>query len=247
VERSGTPSASEARKGATPGWWSAAEPGGGCALKKQYALKPNFLYLPEYKTEALENKFLDKFLQSFSLELPHRDTLNEYIELIVPEIRPWGEDLYEMEHFSEQGGKPWLEVSDRADFQEAVLHFFNEGGEYLRSINGNVGRGTWRLLERTNKIIIDLHSGGRPAVSEIYELIFLDDTFFILEKHGVQGRDINKRQFLVLGYEPYIKSLDWREYVEYLFNTYRSRSQKYRLMVLFLILVLAFIIVLSVW
>lgn len=179
--------------------------------------------------------------------MPHCDTLNEYIALVVPEIRPWGEDLYEMEHFSEHGGKPWLEVRDDVNFHEAILHFFNEGSEYLRSVNGNVSRGTWRLLERTNKIIIDVHSGGKPAISEIYELVFLDDTFFILEKHGAQGREVNKRSFLVLGYEPYTKSLDWREYVELLFNTYRSKSRMYRITVIAIVVILAMLIVFSVW
>ena len=48
-----------------------------------------------------------------------------------------------------------MEIRDDENFHEAVLHFFNEGGEYLQSVNGNISKGRWRLMGNSNKIIIE--------------------------------------------------------------------------------------------
>ena len=183
---------------------------------------------------------LQKVAGNFSVELPELNSLEEYVEFIVPKIRPWGEDLRETEFYVVKGGKPWLEVRDDPNFHEAVLHFFNEGGEYLTSVEGNVQRGKWRLLEGTNKILIEL--GNK---SELYELAFLSNAFFILRKHG-NPNPKRKRNYLVMGYEGYIKGLEWRDYVELLFNTYRDKHRTFRTILILVVVIVLIIVLFSV-
>ncbi len=179
----------------------------------------------------LENKLLDPILRVFSLELPFYETMDDYLDFIIPLIRPWSEDLNETEYYIE---KPWMEVRDQEDFQEAVLHFYNEEGEYLISIDGNVYPGTWQAIEKNNKLILTRPIEG-AAQRELFDLAFVNDDFFILRKHGDQQRKGYKKYFL-MGRENLVSGLEWRDVMELLFNRYRSNSIIILMVVGFLIL-----------
>lgn len=200
--------------------------------------------LPLQEQRTLENAFLDRIFKMFSVELPYLDNLDDYLDTILPEMQQWGEDLIEQEYFVQYGGKPWLEVTDDEHALEDVLHFFNDDGEYLRSIDGNVFKGSWRLLPNTNKIVIEQGSG--TTKTEMYDLAYLDDYFFILQKRGDQPRKGNAK-YLAMGYEPAVSGLEWRDYVEALFNNYRNRSKTYRIVIWGIVLVAILIIALSVF
>lgn len=193
----------------------------------------------------MENNFLETVARSLNVELPNRQTLNEYLDLIIPEIRKWGEDLHETKFYVRKGGKPWLEIRDEANFTSTVIHFFNENGEYLRSTNGDVIKGKWRLLEDTNKMMIEAVGGGKDkGGTELYELAYLDNTFFILKKHGEPNQ---RRKYFVMGYEYSVKGLEWKDYVELLFNTYRSRHSSYRTVIIIILVVIVIIVLLSIF
>ncbi len=170
--------------------------------------------------------------ESFNPTLPDVGGLMDYLDFIVPYVSDWGQDLIETEYYTEDGGKPWLEFRDQPDFQEVVIHFFNPDGEYLRSVNGNVAKGKWRLLERTNKMIIEM-GGGKDkggGLNELYELVYLDSNFFILQKHGAA------QKYLVMGYEPVVRGMTWLDYVQALFLQYRSKHRTFILIVAMVIL-----------
>jgi len=169
----------------------------------------------------VENKFLDKLSRSLNVELPERDSFKEYLDLILPEIRQWGEDLYETDYY----------------FHEAVLHFFNPNGEYLQSVDGNVMRGKWRLIEGTNKMIIDMGSK-----SELYELAYLDSDFFILRKHGNRTS-----QYFTMAFEPYYRGLEWKDYVEALFNKYRANHGSYKSVIGVIAVIILIVILFSIF
>lgn len=185
----------------------------------------------------MENKFLDKLSRSLNVELPERDSFKEYLDLILPEIRQWGEDLYETDYYVGDGGKPWLEFRDSMNFHEAVLHFFNPNGEYLQSVDGNVMRGKWRLIEGTNKMIIDMGSK-----SELYELAYLDSDFFILRKHGNRTS-----QYFTMAFEPYYRGLEWKDYVEALFNKYRANHGSYKSVIGVIAVIILIVILFSIF
>ena len=190
---------------------------------------------------ALENKFLDSFTRSLSLELPVMDTLDEYLDLIIPLVRPWGEDLYEEEYYLETR---WIEVRDDDTFHESVLHIFRDENEYLHSIDGNIHRGIWRRLEKSNTLIIEQTAGNTVVKSELYDLAFLNKDFFILKKHGDQKRKGFKKYFL-LGRESHIQDLEWRDVVELLFNRYRNNRQ-WIFFVVFMVIIVAIVVFFSV-
>ncbi len=211
--------------------------------------------------------------QTFEINLPEKQSLDEYLDEMLPGIRPLSEDLRETKFYAVEGGKPWLEIRDDPNAQEMVLHFFNEGGEYLKSIDGNVTRGRWRLLDQTNKIIIEQGgksggsqggSGGKgggkgggshggqqgggkssgPAKSELYELAFLNAQFFILKKHGDQTRK-GRRKYFMMGYEGTVRGLKWLDCVELLFNEYRNQWSAFNTIVVIAVVILVILFVLS--
>ncbi len=173
-------------------------------------------------------------------------TLHEYLAFLLfspdTNIRQWSEDLSETDFYVVEGGKPWLQIQDRDNAFETVLHFFNPNGEYLLVVEGNVSRGKWRLLDNTNKMIIEQGQGR----SEMYELAFLSETFFILRKHG--GYAVGKKpNFLVLGHERVVARLEWRDYVELLFNTYRSQNKSFNNLLIFFVVLVVIVLLLSVF
>ncbi len=191
---------------------------------------------------AQENNFLDSIFRSFSLELPVLDTMDDYLDLIVPLVRPWGEDLYEEEYYLDTR---WLEVRDDESFHESVLHIFRPESEYLHSIDGNIHKGIWRKLEQSNTLIIEQTAGSTVVKSELYDLAFLSKDFFILRKHGDQQRKGFKKYF-VMGRENHIRGLEWRDVIELIFNRYRS-NRKWIFFVVFIVIIIAIVVFFSVF
>lgn len=176
---------------------------------------------------------------AFKSDLPEYTSMNEYLDWLIPQIRPLGEDLYEEKHYV---GRPWLEFQDNDFFHDTVLHFFNEGGEYLYSVNGNVSIGHWRVLDGTNKVLID--NKERSAEAELYDLAYMDRNFFVLKKHGgaQHGRGSS---YFVMANEGISRKLEWRDLMELMYSQYRSNNQFYFVLSVGVLLVIALIILLS--
>ncbi|MCB0644238.1 MAG: hypothetical protein KDC44_21490 [Phaeodactylibacter sp.] len=207
----------------------------------------------------MENKFLENIARSLNVELPYRENLKEYLQLILPEIQSWSEDISERNFYSSRGGKPWMEIRDEDNFNSKVLHFFNDQSEYIRSVNGDITRGKWRYMGDTNKFIIELGGGGgggggsnkgkdsgggggggSPKSSELFDLAYLDANFFILKK---SGRD----KYFFMGREGLVGGLEWRDCIELLFNNYRNRHKNYQLAVGAILVIVVIVILLSVF
>ncbi|MCO6486956.1 MAG: hypothetical protein J5I98_00995 [Phaeodactylibacter sp.] len=179
----------------------------------------------------MENKLLEKVSQAWSTEMPHSETMDEYLDQLLPSVRAIGEDLKESHFFL---GKHWLEFRDDEKFHDTVLHIFNDGGEYLKSVNGDVSSGSWRLMG-SNKIMIE---------DELFELSFLDPEFFILAKHGDQKR-LKKQKYFVMVFEPVGKRLEWRNVVEKLYAKYRDSNTYYYILAFVIVLVMILLVLLS--
>jgi hypothetical protein len=145
--------------------------------------------------------------------------MDSHLAFILPKISPYGEDLREENFWL---SKRWKEVRDDEGFHEAILHIFNNGGEYLLSLDGNVVKGTWKRLEKDNTLILEI-----SGKSELFDLKFLNPDFMILSKHGDQSR-LGKRRYFCLAHESASKvkgkELDWRNIMEKLFNVWRENS-----------------------
>ncbi len=165
------------------------------------------------------------FSQYLENELPEYDSLDEYLDAILPLVGQFSEDLSENEFYL---NKRWLEFRDHPNFHESVLHLFQDKGEYLISTDGNVAKARWKILEESNLMMLEKGAG------EFYELAFLNDEFFILSKHGDQSRK-KQRQYLVLGYEASMGGLSWKEYAEKLFYQHQTNKQMVLLTVIGLI------------
>lgn len=175
---------------------------------------------------------LDRIEDTFEVNLPvpAENSLEGYLETVLADVYKYSEDLRETEFYVEPGGKPWLEITDDPNIQESILHFFNDGGEYLLSIEGNVTKGKWRLLDGSNKLIIE----KGQHLSELYELAFLNRYFFVLRKHGSHRK---KGKYLFMGYEPVAQGLRWRDAVDMMYDAYRSNLTTFSYLVGFIVLI----------
>lgn len=182
----------------------------------------------------LKLKSLDVLGQAFSSEMPHADSLTKYLDMLIPVVKPWGEDLREGVFLS----RGWLEFSDDDNFHDVILHFFNKEGEYLRSVNGNVTAGSWRLMETPNKLLLEHDE------NELFDLAFSDKNFFILKKHGDQAR-LGQPKYFVMVHEPLGRKLEWRDAMELLYNTYRSNNSFYFTLAAIVLVIIAIVLIYS--
>jgi len=160
------------------------------------------------------------------------DTLNDILKL----VRPLSEDLREEQFYL---NRPWLEFRDDESFHDAILHFFNEEGEYLRSVNGDVSEGEWRYLQSSNKLMISLGDE-----SELYDLAFLDPEFFILSKHGDNAK-LGRPEYFVMLNERVGRKLEWNDAMAKLFNKYRNNNSWLITLTIIILLLIAIIALLS--
>ncbi|NJN77513.1 MAG: hypothetical protein HC803_03605 [Saprospiraceae bacterium] len=176
--------------------------------------------------------------------------MDDYIEYILKLVRPYSEDLDEREHFLE---KRWLEISDRDDDTNIVMHVFKPdfspdgigSGEmtYMRVVNGNVSMGIWSTIANTNTML--LKEGGH---FELFDMAFMNGDFIVLKKHRNQHTPILGSKYLFFARENMVKSGDnvmpWMDILELWFNVYRLNSFWITVVVLVIIFGI-FILILS--
>lgn len=188
---------------------------------------------------ALQLKIFDDLARAFSDELPKElGTLDDHLDYVIKHVMPYGEDFNEEKFWV---AKRWREIREDATFHESVLHIFNSGGEYLISVDGNIGKGGWRRLGSENTLILEF--GGK---SELFDLRYLNSDFLILGKHGDQVRKGNRKYFCLVREGLANKGgMDWRNLMEALYNNYRSDSSRYSAWIMFVLVVVAIILILS--
>jgi hypothetical protein len=170
--------------------------------------------------------------KSMSTNLPEHDTMDDYIDYILGFVRPYSEDLPETDFFVE---KRWLEISDRDDDTNIVLHIFGEGGNYMRVVNGNISTGGWSTLENSSNTML-INEGGRY---ELFDNVFLNGDFMILKKHRNQHTPIIGSKYFFIAKESMVKDGDnvmpWMDIMELWFNVYRQNSLYITIVVLIII------------
>jgi len=184
---------------------------------------------------TVENKYLAKVSQSLSEPVPEHSTMDDSLKAILKLVRPLSEDLREEKFYL---NRPWLEFRDDEDFHDAILHFFHDEGEYLRSTNGDVEEGSWRYLPSSNKLMISIDDD-----SELYDLAFMDSEFFILSKHGDNSK-LGRPEYFVMLNEKVGRKLEWRDAMIKLFNKYRNNNSfliTITIIILLLIAIIAFL------
>lgn len=181
----------------------------------------------------MENKLLDNLAKSFNVELPQASSLDGMLDKILPAIKPHGEDLKEEKFYL---SKHYIEIRDDEAFHDVILHVFNPESEYISSTNGKVDCGEWRLLG--NK----MNFGQSTCEGCLYDLAFLDDEFFILQRHG-NTRKFD-RKYLVLVAEKLAKKMEWNEAMEYLFDKYRNSSAFYWVVAIIIFLLIIIMLLL---
>ena len=131
----------------------------------------------------MEGNFFDRLTSTFELELP-RDlqTLEEYVEFIIPRIESWSGKIDDTKLWQECR---WMEIQGTEAWDKSFIHIFMPDGEYLVFDNGIMTKRSWRLV--SGALVLD---EGRSTI--LYDIKFLSDTFLVLQQHGT-------KHFFVLG------------------------------------------------
>lgn len=178
--------------------------------------------------------FLNNLFSSSNDDLPEFDNLAQGIGFLMRYLRPYSEGLSDYEFYL---NRRWMEVRDEVEFQEAVLHVFKEQGEYWHIIDGDVAGGSW---EHDLRGIILQFAGQH----ELFELVFLNEDFFILKKHGNHDSKGYKSPYLFLASEGLARNAEWPELLNVMYDYYKDNSS-YKTIVFFVLIVVIIVALLS--
>lgn len=190
----------------------------------------------------MENKLLDRIAESFNTPFPEAESMEEYLDKILPIVGSNSEDLREEEFYT---NKPWVEVQDNENFHELVFHFFSpmpsEGvdREYIKTIDGKAMQGMYRYVGNKMFIGDDGYSN-----TNVYELAFMDSEFMILKllanpKTFVAG---GRDKYFVLTIERLGRRLEWYDLMRHLFEKYQSNNLTYYLIAIFIAIIVIMLI-----
>ncbi|MEY4927410.1 MAG: hypothetical protein RI894_1846, partial [Bacteroidota bacterium] len=155
------------------------------------------------------------------LELPQQETLDAYVDYILPKIYYLGEDLKDTEYYVDH---PWKEIRQDADFHEHIVHIFkrgdhpfdvkskaeDDGPDYMRLVNGEGPKGKWMYVSKTNLLLIK--QAAVPTMQqalnsfESFQLVFLNDDFFIIKRYGSVART-GEAKYIILGKEARVRNI----------------------------------------
>ena len=191
----------------------------------------------------------DSVYDLLGLELPEQESLDDYIEFILPKIYYLGRDLSDTTVYTDT---PWLEIREDAEFHEHIVHIFkpfgspmeikakseDDGPDYIRFINGIGSKGKWQYIEEGNMLIIK-HAAVTPfnqGMSEFtsFHLKFLNSEFLILERSGriLKG----EKKYMLMAREELAKFMEWRETIDLMYNPYRYNVVYISLFVILIVL-----------
>ena len=169
------------------------------------------------------------------LNLPELESLDEYVDYILPKIYYLGEDIKNTEYYVDT---PWKEIRQDADYHEHIVHIFkspeasflvkskaeDDGPDYMRLVNGEGPKGKWMFLEKNNIILIK--QAAVPTLQqalnsfESFQLVFLNDDFLIIKRYGSSPKP-GEGKYVILGREVRVRFIEWRECMDLLYNVYR--------------------------
>ncbi|MCH2022989.1 MAG: hypothetical protein MK207_10975 [Saprospiraceae bacterium] len=178
---------------------------------------------------------ISKIFHSLDDNLPKFNSLDEGIDFLMKYLYRFSEDLSEDRFYI---NKRWLEVRDDINFQESLLHVFEEDGKYLRILEGDISTGRWEYSH--GGLILEFN-----GYQELYENTFLNEKFFILQKHGDHSSKGDRSKYLFIADEQLAKKLNWPELLLTMYDIYKSNTQ-YLFIVLIFITIISIILILSI-
>lgn len=162
------------------------------------------------------------------------DTFPAAIREVVPPIKQWSEDLREKDYYVDI---TWREIKEGLDASKKIVHVFKADGVYIRSVNSEVVKGKWAILEASNKMLIHrLDFEQKTMNRELFNLQYLGQGFFILQKDGTE-------EIMAMGMEiTPIGNMSWEQYVFVLANLHQS-NREFILLAIAVLILLGMIIV----
>lgn len=167
-------------------------------------------------------RLINQVFASMNEELPEFKSLDNGIDYLVRYVGRFSEDLWEKEFYTD---KRWKEYRDDVNFQETILHVFQENGTYLRIIDGDIYAGSWE--NTLGGIVIQF-----AKKHELFERVFLDEQFFILKKHGDHSAKGNSAKYFMVITESLSHKMsrvlrrpaEWNDILDQMYEKYRKSS-----------------------
>lgn len=173
------------------------------------------------------------FLNNLKNDLPDFKSLDEGVDYVMKYMYRYSEELEEKHFYL---NTRWSEIRDDENLQETVLHIFKDNGEYLRILDGDIHSGSWE--QNIGGFIIKFASRH-----ELYEKVFLNENFFVLQKHGDQTLR-GQRKYFFLAREKVAADKSWDELLKTMFEVHKG-NVNYLFLVGVVVLVIVMIIYLS--
>jgi hypothetical protein len=151
------------------------------------------------------------FLNNLNNDLPEFATLDEGIDHVMKYMHRYTEDLEEKQFYQ---NIRWSEIRDDEHLQENILHVFKDNGEYLRILDGDIHTGSWE--QNLGGMIIKF-----AAKHELYEKVFLNENFFILQKHGDQSLR-GQRKYFFMAKEKIATDREWENLLKLMFEVHKG-------------------------
>jgi hypothetical protein len=89
-----------------------------------------------HENMTFEFNFLNRLNNLLTAELPtDLRSLDQHLDFIIPKINEYGEDIREMEYWT---NKRWKEVRESEQFHEAILHFSSACNIYIVMLKSQI-------------------------------------------------------------------------------------------------------------
>lgn len=184
---------------------------------------------------------ISRIFTSMNNDLPKFDNLDQGVDFLMKYLRGFSDGLDEYDKYV---NKRWLEARTDIKFHESVLHIFEEDGNYLRIIDGDIYSGGWE--HRHNGFIKQINKSN-----ELFELVFLNDSFFIIKKYGDHSAKKNHQQkYFFLVTERQVKILrgklrrdpEWPDILEEMYLIYKNNTNYTMIVVTFFFIIIVILL-----
>jgi hypothetical protein len=162
-------------------------------------------------------------------------SIDQAIDYLRSHLRHFDYSSEGLDNYDFYTERRWLEVRSSLGFQESILHIFEKDGTYLRILDGDIFTGSW---EHLHDGIAIKHAGQH----QLYELVFLDEDFMILTKHGDHVAKGNSPKFFFIITESLSNRLhrilkrkpEWLDVLVYFYSIYKN-DKSYTSLIVFLV------------
>ena len=182
----------------------------------------------------MEDRLLDKIAEPFNLQLPEFESMEAMLDGVLPSLK--GSTTSYLD--ADDPDNPlfagnWVRMTDTPGATQVVLYTFSPMGNIRIATDGEISNSSFEIESRTRIIMGESPHRG----SMLYNLVLLNNDYFILMRHG--NTENFKNKYVVFCTEAIGSRLKWDEALERLVAQHRDSNFPIGIIVAFLLVTLA--------